>query len=89
MHRYRGAEPIRKRPHITLLPESPVAGTRKMNGRPGVPPVMRGRLIRGAAGQPDAIGGGGSDGNVQLSGFSLAPFLRKIKPPAQSALSPC
>ena len=67
---------------------SPVAGMRKMNGRPGVPPVMRGGLMRGAAGQPDAIGGAGSDGNVQLSGFSVAPAFRKISPPAQSALSP-
>lgn len=46
---------------------SPVAGTRNKNGRPGVPPVMRGGLMRGVAGQADAIGGAGSDGNVHAT----------------------
>ena len=41
-----------------------------------VPPVIRGGLIRGAAGQPEAIGSGASLGNVQLSGFSVAPGFR-------------
>ena len=49
---------------------SPVAGMRKRNGRPGVPPVMRGGLMRGVAGQPDAIGGGASEGERPALGLA-------------------
>src|SRR5262245_55524800 len=67
------ASPAGKPRALKLSGASPVAGMRNRNGRPGVPPVMRGGLICGAAGQPDAIGGAGSDGNVQLSGVAVAP----------------